>query len=90
MAMACIFLAAKIEEDCRRLRDIINVFHLLKQKRTKRYVVCARVLEYCVCVCVCLFKLLFSIWVLGNMRGYSPACLPAGAGELGSLKDIVV
>ncbi len=36
--MACIFLAAKIEENCRRVRDIANVFHHLKQKRTGRYV----------------------------------------------------
>ncbi|KAL5490932.1 hypothetical protein EMCRGX_G016135 [Ephydatia muelleri] len=33
MAMACLFLSSKIEEDCRRLRDVINVFHHLKQKR---------------------------------------------------------
>ncbi|XP_020916976.1 cyclin-L1 [Exaiptasia diaphana] len=32
-AMACIFLAAKIEEAPRRIRDIINVFHYIKQKR---------------------------------------------------------
>ena len=36
--MACIFLAAKIEESPRRLRDVINVFHHIKQKRSKRYV----------------------------------------------------
>ena len=38
MAMACLYVAAKIEENCRRLRDIINVFHHLKQKRTGRLV----------------------------------------------------
>eukprot|EP00795_Rhopilema_esculentum_P007125 gene7125-12779_t len=37
-AMACIFLAAKIEESPRRLRDVINVFHHIKQKRSKRTV----------------------------------------------------
>ncbi|KAK2557354.1 Cyclin-L1 [Acropora cervicornis] len=32
-AMASIFLAAKIEEYPRRIRDVINVFHHIKQKR---------------------------------------------------------
>ncbi|XP_048581687.1 cyclin-L2 [Nematostella vectensis] len=35
-AMACIFLAAKIEEAPRRIRDVINVFHYIKQKRNNR------------------------------------------------------
>lgn len=38
MAMACLFVAAKIEEDCRKIRDVVNVFHHLSQKRTGRYV----------------------------------------------------
>lgn len=38
VAMSCIFLAAKIEENCRRVRDIANVFHHMKQKRMGRYV----------------------------------------------------
>lgn len=38
MAMACLFVAAKIEEDCRKIRDVVNVFHHLRQKRTGRYV----------------------------------------------------
>lgn len=38
--MACIFLAAKIEENCRRVRDVANVFHHLKQKRMGRCVEC--------------------------------------------------
>ena len=38
MAMACLFVAAKIEEDCRKIRDVVNVFHYLSQKRTGRYV----------------------------------------------------
>lgn len=33
-SMACIALASKIEEAPRRLRDVINVFHHLKQLRT--------------------------------------------------------
>jgi transcription initiation factor TFIIIB Brf1 subunit/transcription initiation factor TFIIB len=32
MAAACIFTATKVEEAPRRLRDVINVFHHLKQK----------------------------------------------------------
>ena len=36
MAAACIFTAAKVEEAPRRLRDVINVFHHLKQKRMAR------------------------------------------------------
>lgn len=39
VAMACLFLAAKIEENCRRIRDVVNVFHHLKQKRMGRPVV---------------------------------------------------
>ncbi|XP_013790250.1 cyclin-L1-like [Limulus polyphemus] len=34
VAMACITLASKIEEAPRRIRDIINVFHHIKQLRT--------------------------------------------------------
>ena len=36
VAMACLTLAAKIEECPRRLRDIINVFHALKQKHNSK------------------------------------------------------
>ena len=36
--MACLFLAAKIEENNKRLRDVLNVFHHLRQKRKGRYV----------------------------------------------------
>lgn len=32
VAMACIFVASKIEEAPRRVRDVINVFHMVKQK----------------------------------------------------------
>ena len=38
MAMACLFVAAKIEEDCRKIRDVVNVFHHISQKWTGRYV----------------------------------------------------
>ena len=33
MAMACVCLASKIEEAPRRMRDVINVFHHMKQMR---------------------------------------------------------
>lgn len=36
--MACTNLAAKIEEDARRVRDIINVFHHIKQVRSGKLV----------------------------------------------------
>ncbi len=36
--MACTNLAAKIEENARRVRDVINVFHHIKQVRSGRYV----------------------------------------------------
>ncbi len=36
--MACTNLAAKIEENARRLRDVINVFHHIKQIRSGKYV----------------------------------------------------
>ncbi len=46
--MASIFLAAKIEENFRRLREVINVFHHLKQKKLGRYVtvsLCVKILS---------------------------------------------
>jgi len=35
-AMACVYLASKIEEAPRRIRDVINVFHHVKQMRAGR------------------------------------------------------
>ncbi|CAF3693687.1 unnamed protein product [Rotaria socialis] len=34
VAMACTILAAKIEENARRVRDVVNVFHHIKQVRS--------------------------------------------------------
>ncbi|XP_066296797.1 cyclin-L1-like isoform X1 [Branchiostoma lanceolatum] len=36
VAMACVYLASKIEEAPRRIRDTINVFHHIRQRRNNR------------------------------------------------------
>lgn len=36
VAMSCVFLASKIEEELRRIRDVINVFHHIKQVRAQK------------------------------------------------------
>ena len=38
VSMACIHLASKIEEAPRRMRDVISVFHHIKQVRNQRCV----------------------------------------------------
>lgn len=39
IAMAAIFLAGKTEENLRKLRDVINVFHQMEQKRNQKPIV---------------------------------------------------
>jgi len=36
VAMATVFLACKLEENNRKLRDVVNVFHRMKQRRRRR------------------------------------------------------
>lgn len=76
VAMSCIFLAAKIEENCRRVRDIANVFHHMKQKRMGRYV---ESLWYTVCVGHSLHKTwsIYHITVFGQyaITGIVPSFL---------------
>jgi len=43
--MACVHLASKIEEAPRRIRDVIGVFHHIKQVRNQRQVFFAFYLE---------------------------------------------
>ena len=38
IAMACIFLATKIREEVRKVRDIINVFHHIELVRSKKFI----------------------------------------------------
>ena len=59
--MACTFLAAKIEENCRRIRDVANVFHHIKQKRMGRYV------EYFIIIIIMVDSHLASIGLDGTV-----------------------